>query len=50
LVFSCDAGEYNDLHPQNKKTIGERLARVAMRLAYNETLPRSPYEIIQEYS
>jgi sialate O-acetylesterase len=46
LAFSADAGEYNDLHPQNKKTIGERQARVALRLAYGEQLPRSPYEII----
>ena len=41
-----DTGEFNDLHPQNKQIIGERLARCAMRLAYDEALPPSPFEMI----
>jgi len=42
IVFSQDIGEYNDLHPQNKLMIGERLARAAMVIAYGEILPPSP--------
>lgn len=45
MAFTEDVGEHNDLHPLNKKDIGYRLARVAMRLAYGESMPDSPYEI-----
>ncbi|MBW4841214.1 MAG: sialate O-acetylesterase, partial [Paenibacillaceae bacterium] len=37
LATAIDLGEYNDLHPQDKKTLGERLALSARRLAYGET-------------
>lgn len=46
MAAALDLGEYNDLHPQNKRDIGERLARLAMRLAYGEILPPSPFEIM----
>jgi sialate O-acetylesterase len=45
MVFTEDVGDHNDLHPMNKKDIGERLARVAMRLAYGEVMPESPFEV-----
>lgn len=36
LATAIDLGEYNDLHPQDKKTLGQRLALCARRLAYGE--------------
>jgi sialate O-acetylesterase len=45
LALAYDLGEYNDLHPQNKRDIGERLARIAMRLAYGEKLPPNVFEM-----
>ncbi|MCL1924767.1 MAG: sialate O-acetylesterase [Defluviitaleaceae bacterium] len=38
MVVSIDVGEHNDLHPLNKKTIGERLALEALSLAYGEDI------------
>ena len=35
MITSIDIGEANDIHPKNKKEIGNRLAIEAMRLAYN---------------
>lgn len=35
MVTALDIGEYNDLHPQNKKELGMRLARAAGYLIYN---------------
>jgi sialate O-acetylesterase len=46
MAAAFDLGEDNDLHPQNKQPIGDRLARCAMRLAYGEELPLSPNEIL----
>jgi sialate O-acetylesterase len=45
LALAYDLGEYNDLHPQNKRDIGERLARIAMRLAYGEKSPPNVFEM-----
>ena len=36
MITSIDIGEANDIHPKNKKDIGNRLAIEAMRLAYND--------------
>ncbi|MBD7911615.1 sialate O-acetylesterase [Clostridium sp. Sa3CVN1] len=36
MVVSIDLGEYNDLHPQNKKEVGRRLALAAQKIAYGE--------------
>jgi sialate O-acetylesterase len=36
MVVTIDLGEWNDIHPGNKKPIGDRLALAAQRLAYNE--------------
>jgi len=38
LVVAIDLGEWNDIHPDNKKDIGERLALAAMKLAYKENM------------
>ena len=46
MAAAFDLGEHNDLHPQNKQAVGDRLARCAMRVAYRETLPPSPFEIV----
>ncbi|MCL2188017.1 MAG: sialate O-acetylesterase [Defluviitaleaceae bacterium] len=34
MAVAIDCGEYNDLHPQDKKTVGERLALHALRNVY----------------
>lgn len=36
MAVIIDAGEWNDLHPLNKKAVGERLALWAEKLAYGE--------------
>lgn len=38
MVVAIDLGEWNDIHPDNKKDVGERLALAAMKTAYKETL------------
>ena len=38
MTVSIDAGEYNDLHPQNKVLLGNRLALAARRLVYGEEI------------
>ena len=37
MAVTIDLGEWNDIHPLNKKEVGERLARGAFRLAYGDT-------------
>ena len=41
MAVGIDAGEWNDIHPDDKKTIGERLALAARKLAYGENLVAS---------
>lgn len=48
MAVALDAGEYNDIHPFAKQTVGDRLARVAQRVAYGEVLPNSPFELISK--
>ncbi|WP_040005302.1 sialate O-acetylesterase [Fibrisoma limi] len=38
MAVAIDLGEWNDIHPDNKKDVGERLALAAMNVAYNEKL------------
>ncbi len=37
MVVAIDLGEWNDIHPLNKKDVGKRLALQAEKLAYHET-------------
>ncbi len=37
VVVSIDAGEWNDLHPEKKKTVGSRAAKEALRIAYGKS-------------
>lgn len=41
MATAVDIGEYNDLHPQDKKTLGRRLALCARRIAYGEDIVHS---------
>lgn len=34
MVVATDVGEWNDIHPLNKQTVGERLALAAQKVAY----------------
>lgn len=36
MAVAIDLGEWNDIHPDNKKAVGDRLALAALKLAYNE--------------
>ncbi|MBN8877715.1 MAG: sialate O-acetylesterase [Sphingobacteriales bacterium] len=38
MAVAIDLGEWNDIHPDNKKDVGERLALIAMKKAYNENI------------
>ncbi len=41
IAIAIDLGEWNDIHPDNKKDVGERLALGAMKLAYGENIVHS---------
>ncbi len=38
MAVAIDLGEWNDIHPDNKKDVGERLALAALKTAYHENL------------
>jgi sialate O-acetylesterase len=38
MAVAIDLGEWNDIHPDNKKDVGERLALIAKKLAYKESI------------
>ena len=38
MAVAIDLGEWNDIHPDNKKDVGERLALAALKTAYGEDL------------
>lgn len=38
MAVAIDLGEWNDIHPDNKKDVGERLSLAALKLAYNENI------------
>ncbi|MDR0861888.1 MAG: hypothetical protein LBN30_03815 [Oscillospiraceae bacterium] len=46
MAATFDLGEHNDLHPLNKKAVAERLARLALQLAYGEDMPPSPFCVV----
>ncbi len=41
MAVAIDLGEWNDIHPDNKKDVGERLALAAMKIAYGENIVHS---------
>lgn len=41
MAVTIDLGEWNDLHPDNKKDVGERLALIAKKIAYGEDIEYS---------
>lgn len=41
MAVAIDLGEWNDIHPDNKKDVGERLALAALKVAYRENLTYS---------
>ncbi|MBC6491319.1 sialate O-acetylesterase [Flavihumibacter stibioxidans] len=38
MAVAIDLGEWNDIHPDNKKDVGERLAFNALKIAYGENI------------
>jgi len=38
MAVAIDCGEYNDLHPSDKKSVGDRLALHARRIVYGEDI------------
>jgi sialate O-acetylesterase len=38
MTVNIDLGEWNDIHPDNKKEVGERMALAARKIAYNDSV------------
>jgi len=41
MTVNIDLGEWNDIHPDNKKDVGERMALAAEKIAYGEAVVAS---------
>lgn len=41
MAVAADVGDADDIHPRDKKTVGERLALAALAVAYQRTMPYS---------
>ncbi len=41
MAVAIDLGEWNDIHPDNKKDVGDRMALAARHLAYGDTVTHS---------
>jgi sialate O-acetylesterase len=41
MAVTIDLGEWNDIHPDNKKDVGERLALAAEKIVYGENIVHS---------
>lgn len=41
MTVNIDLGEWNDIHPLNKKEVGERMVLAALKLAYGESVAHS---------
>lgn len=41
MTVNIDLGEWNDIHPDNKKVVGERMAIAALKIAYGENIVHS---------
>ena len=41
MAVAIDLGEWNDIHPDNKKDVGERLALAAEKIVYGENIVHS---------
>lgn len=39
MAVSIDVGDADDIHPRDKRTVGERLARIALAQVYGQALP-----------
>lgn len=51
MAVTIDIGEWNDIHPLNKREVGSRLAQQAYKLAYGEQAVRlSPVPIVGDFS
>lgn len=51
MAVCSDVGERHDVHPTNKKNVGERLARWALSKTYNKDIvPSGPLPINAKYS
>lgn len=48
VVVMIDSGEWNDLHPEDKQTVGIRAANEALRLAYDGEINPAPRMVSYE--